>query len=47
MGALTQQGLKTWIIAKKGQPLLACLLVIIDLLDWCGGGDLNPYALRR
>jgi len=20
---------------------------VIDYLDWCGGGDLNPYALRR
>jgi hypothetical protein len=20
---------------------------LIDSLDWCGGGDLNPYALRR
>ena len=19
----------------------------IDFKDWCGGGDLNPYALRR
>jgi RNA polymerase sigma-70 factor (ECF subfamily) len=23
------------------------LLYLIDSLDWCGGGDLNPYALRR
>ena len=20
---------------------------LIDFMDWCGGGDLNPYALRR
>ena len=23
------------------------LLVVLDVEDWCGGGDLNPYALRR
>lgn len=36
------------VIAKKeGLPLRAGLLVIPNTLDWCGGGDLNPYALRR
>ena len=32
---------------KEGQPFRAGLLVSALLSDWCGGGDLNPYALRR
>src|ERR1700679_2855309 len=32
---------------KEGQPFWAGLLVSALLSDWCGGGDLNPYALRR
>jgi hypothetical protein len=32
---------------KEGQPVRAGLLVSPLLSDWCGGGDLNPYALRR
>ena len=32
---------------KEGQPFRAGHLVSPLLSDWCGGGDLNPYALRR
>ena len=32
---------------KEGQPNSVGLLVSALLSDWCGGGDLNPYALRR
>jgi hypothetical protein len=32
---------------KEGQPFLADPLVSPLFSDWCGGGDLNPYALRR
>jgi hypothetical protein len=32
---------------KEGQPVRDGLLISLLLSDWCGGGDLNPYALRR
>jgi hypothetical protein len=32
---------------KEGQPVRTGLLVNPLFIDWCGGGDLNPYALRR
>jgi hypothetical protein len=32
---------------KEGLPFRAGLPEVFDSLDWCGGGDLNPYALRR
>ena len=32
---------------KEGQPLGLGILVSHLFSDWCGGGDLNPYALRR
>jgi hypothetical protein len=32
---------------KEGQPNSVGLLISALLSDWCGGGDLNPYALRR
>ncbi len=32
---------------KEGEPEPAGLLVSLLLCGWCGGGDLNPYALRR
>jgi hypothetical protein len=34
--------------SKEGQPLMVGLLISIQIPEtWCGGGDLNPYALRR
>jgi hypothetical protein len=32
---------------KKASRGGLAFLYLIDSLDWCGGGDLNPYALRR
>ena len=32
---------------KKASRLGLAFSQVIDYLDWCGGGDLNPYALRR
>jgi hypothetical protein len=32
---------------KKASLRELTFLHLIDSLDWCGGGDLNPYALRR
>ena len=32
---------------KKSNPNELDFLEVLDSLDWCGGGDLNPYALRR
>jgi hypothetical protein len=32
---------------KKANRFGLTFSYFIDLLDWCGGGDLNPYALRR
>jgi hypothetical protein len=32
---------------KKASHFGLGLLVSHLFLDWCGGGDLNPYALRR
>ena len=31
---------------KKASRFGLTFSYLIDL-DWCGGGDLNPYALRR
>jgi hypothetical protein len=32
---------------KKASHFRLGLLLSRLFLDWCGGGDLNPYALRR
>jgi hypothetical protein len=32
---------------KKANRFGLAFSYLIDSLDWCGGGDLNPYALRR
>jgi hypothetical protein len=32
---------------KKANRFGLTLSYLLDSLDWCGGGDLNPYALRR
>ena len=32
---------------KEGQPNSVGLPISALLSDWCGGGDLYPYALRR
>src|SRR3981081_2652739 len=39
---------KTVTVTKKKANLKRLAFsYLIDSLDWCGGGDLNPYALRR
>jgi hypothetical protein len=32
---------------EKASRFWLAFSYLIDSLDWCGGGDLNPYALRR
>jgi hypothetical protein len=32
---------------NEGSRLGLPFSYLIDYKDWCGGGDLNPYALRR
>ena len=32
---------------ERGQPFGLASFHFLEELDWCGGGDLNPYALRR
>jgi len=32
---------------KKASRLGLAFSQVPDSKDWCGGGDLNPYALRR
>jgi hypothetical protein len=32
---------------KKANRFGLAVRISLSLMDWCGGGDLNPYALRR
>ena len=37
-----------WFNKKKGHlQTMAPSFLESEVVDWCGGGDLNPYALRR